>query len=29
MAELIIEGGDVKEAMDEMAMEIDDALGDI
>lgn len=29
MAELIIEGGDVQEAMDQMAMEIDDVLGDI
>ena len=28
MAELIIEGGDVQEAMDQMAMEIDDVLGD-
>ena len=29
MAELIIEGGDVQEAMDQMAMEIDDVLSDI
>ena len=29
MAELIIEGGDVQEAMDQMAMEINDVLGDI
>lgn len=29
MAEMIIEGGDVKESMDQMAMEIDDVLGDI